>query len=166
MNKAYQGMQAISSPLSLEEAQQIGASEELVAVAQKTEEKFLRAMADDFNTALALASLFELVRDVRPYVANGDITEAQRAGIGAALSVLERYGNGILGVLTEDDVDQARDGAGDELVHGLVDLILQVRADARKARDFETADRLRDRLQELGIVVEDRPDGTRWSFRS
>ena len=55
MNKAYQGMQANSSPLSLEEAQQIGASEELVAVAQKTEEKFLRAMADDFNTGAGIS---------------------------------------------------------------------------------------------------------------
>jgi len=70
-------------------------------------------------------------------------------------------------VLTEDDVEEvaARDGASDELVRSLVELVLEIRANARKAKDFATADHLRSRLQELGIVVEDRPEGTRWSFR-
>ncbi len=168
LNRAYQEMLEISPPLSVERAREQGAPEELLAAVKGTQEKFLRAMADDFNTALALASLFELIRDVRPYLAGASSASAgEKAGIGAALAVLQRLGAGILGVLTEDDVDEgaARDGASDELVRGLVELVLEIRANARKAKDFATADHLRSRLQELGIVVEDRPEGTRWSFK-
>ena len=168
LNRAYQEMLEISPPLSVERAREQGAPEELLAAVKGTQEKFLHAMADDFNTALALASLFELIRDVRPYRAGASSASAgEKAGIGAALAVLQRLGAGILGVLTEDDVDEgtARDGASDELVRGLVELVLEIRANARKAKDFATADHLRSRLQELGIVVEDRPEGTRWSFK-
>ena len=50
-------------------------------------------MADDFNTALALASLFELIRDVRPYLAGAPAPAGEKAGIGAALAVLQRWGS-------------------------------------------------------------------------
>lgn len=166
LNKAYQQMRERSSPLSLEEARQSGAAEALVRSAQRTEEKFFHAMADDFNTAAALASLFELIRNARPYVARPG-PGGEEAGVGLVVGVLERLGGAIFGVLTEDDVGQcaAVDGANDGLVHGLIDLIVELRTEARQAREFDKADRLRERLQELGVVLEDRPEGTRWSFK-
>jgi cysteinyl-tRNA synthetase len=51
---------------------------------------------------------------------------------------------------------------GDELVAKLLDLLVELRAEARKARDFATADRIRDRLAALGVRLEDRPTGTEW----
>ncbi len=168
LNRAYQEMLEISPPLSVEGLGSKARRKSSWRRSKGLKRNFSRAMADDFNTALALASLFELIRDVRPYLAGASSASAgEKAGIGAALAVLQRLGAGILGVLTEDDVDEgtARDGASDELVRGLVELVLEIRANARKAKDFATADHLRSRLQELGIVVEDRPEGTRWSFK-
>ncbi len=80
---------------------------------------------------------------------------------------MEELGAGILGVLTLDPLDPAGDtgGRSDELVRELVNLIVEIRSEARAARDFARADRIRDALQRLGIVLEDRPDGTRWSFK-
>ena len=168
LNKAYQQMRVESAAISPGGAREKEALDPLVQSAQKTEEKFFQAMADDFNTPAALASLFELIRDARPYFAGGEtLSEAERAGLSAAVSVLERIGGGIFGVLTEDDLGQgAAVGSGDEgLVQGLVELIIELRTEARQAREFDKADRLRDRLQELGIVLEDRSEGTRWSFK-
>ena len=52
---------------------------------------------------------------------------------------------------------------GNELVGQLMDLFIEVRAEARKQKDFATADRIRDGLAELGVTLEDRPGGTEWS---
>jgi cysteinyl-tRNA synthetase len=54
-------------------------------------------------------------------------------------------------------------GADEGLVAKLMELVIEIRANARKAKDFATADLVRNKLTEAGIVLEDRPDGTGWS---
>jgi cysteinyl-tRNA synthetase len=54
-------------------------------------------------------------------------------------------------------------GSDDGLVAKLMDLVIEIRANARKAKDFATADLVRNKLTAAGIVLEDRPDGTGWS---
>ncbi|WP_031517278.1 cysteine--tRNA ligase [Desulfofalx alkaliphila] len=131
-------------------------------------QSFESAMDDDFNTALAIAVWFELAREV-----NGYLTKLQSGKSKQALELLEKakelYGifNGVLGVFKEDAatgqivLDQSKSG-GDDLTEKLLQLIIDVRQQARKNKDWQTADAIRDRLKELGITLEDTPQGVRW----
>jgi cysteinyl-tRNA synthetase len=69
---------------------------------------------------------------------------------------------GTLGLFLEEPKAQAG-GADEALVGKLMELIIEIRANARKTKDFATADLVRNKLTEAGVVLEDRPDGTGWS---
>jgi cysteinyl-tRNA synthetase len=112
-------------------------------------EGFGDAMDDDLNTPGALATLHELVREGNSAMERGETEVAVQAR--AAV----RRGLEILGC---DPVDDRRT----ELVGPLVELLLEQREQARAAKDFARADTLRDRLQQIGVVVEDSPEGPRW----
>ncbi|MBO8141241.1 MAG: cysteine--tRNA ligase [Firmicutes bacterium] len=126
-------------------------------------ERFDAAMADDFNTAAALAVLFDLARETNGFreqlVRRGKPAPAAVEVLGGALALFRLFGGELLGVLGAEEA-----GAPDQpaLVDNLVQLLLDVRREARERRDWATADRIRDRLRELGIVVEDTPAGSRW----
>ncbi len=119
-------------------------------------ERFIEVMDDDFNSAGALATIHELVRE-----ANRCLDGAQRGDDDdrAALSSLTETFLEITGVLgfAFEPAD-----AGTELVAGLIDYMLELREQARAERSFERADAIRARLGELGIAVEDTPAGARW----
>jgi cysteinyl-tRNA synthetase len=127
--------------------------------------KFLAAMDDDFNTAIAIATLFDFVRVVNKFIDQHGLEAkkpaAELATLDAMLLVLREL-TGVLGLFTKPP--QAKDGGADEgLVAKLMELVIEIRANARKAKDFATADLVRDKLTAAGIVLEDRPDGTGWS---
>ncbi len=118
--------------------------------------RFLEAMDDDFNTSTALAALFDLTRAI-----NG----ARDAGVAgpfftAAQHTLQELA-GILGLTLEEG--QAIQAASVE-VAPFVELLVEVRSELRRQRQFGLADRIRDRLGELGVVLEDTPQGTVWRF--
>jgi cysteinyl-tRNA synthetase len=110
-------------------------------------ERFLAAMDDDLNTPTALAALFDLVRDI-----NRSRDEAR--GIEEAQSLLHEL-SGVLGLTLHEPEDAM--GAVP-----FIDLLIELRNDLRDAKQFELADRVRSRLAEAGITLEDGPDGTRW----
>jgi len=110
-------------------------------------ERFLAAMDDDLNTAAALAALFDLARDI-----NRSRDEGRR--IEEAQSLLHEL-SGVLG-LTLHETEDAMGAAP------FIDLLIELRNDLRDAKQFELADRVRSRLAEAGITLEDGPDGTRW----
>jgi cysteinyl-tRNA synthetase len=127
--------------------------------------KFLAAMDDDFNTAIAIATLFDFVRVVNKFIDQHGLEAkkpaAELATLDAMLLVLREL-TGVLGLFTKPP--QAKAGGADEgLVAKLMELVIEIRANARKAKDFATADLVRDKLTAAGIVLEDRPDGTGWS---
>jgi cysteinyl-tRNA synthetase len=125
----------------------------LAAVAEKARANFREAMDDDFNTPAALATLFELVRAINSArdagVGEGPLSQAQ-----AALREL----GGVLGLRLEAAAQEQRDA------DPFVDLLVEVRAGLRKAKQFELADTVRQRLSDLGVTLEDTAQGTRWKY--
>ncbi len=126
---------------------------EAIAEARK---RFDENMDDDFNTAGALSVLFDLVRTANTAVAGG----ASQGSLAALDEVFTTLGGSVLGVVREQYAQQGG-GAGD-LLSGAMELLIELRADARKNKDFATADKIRDGLTEKGIALEDRVDGTAW----
>ena len=118
--------------------------------------RFDAAMDDDFNTPEALAVMFDMVREINRLRQQ----ELQRAGGLAA--ELRRLG-GILGLLQSDPEDYLRAGSGGEAMDDrAIEALIQQRIDARKARQWAEADRIRDTLKDQGIQLEDGPGGTTW----
>jgi len=117
---------------------------------------FLEAMDDDFNTPRAIASLFDLSKEVNALLASGQ--PVSRGTLGAIDGLYRRLGGQVLGIIPDDLTQEI----GGELVEGLMDIILDIRQRYRETKDWDQADALRRRLTELGIVVEDRPEGSTW----
>ncbi|QDU67778.1 cysteine--tRNA ligase [Engelhardtia mirabilis] len=119
---------------------------------------FVRAMDNDFGTGEAVGALFSIAKEARAL--GGD--EAL-----AAKRLLRDLGR-LLGLFQPGDLELVQ-GAGkaevdDALVGGLVELLIELRGEARERRDFATSDRVRDRLAELGIELKDGADGTTWDL--
>jgi len=117
---------------------------------------FIAAMDDDFNTPKALASLFDLNKEVNALLASGQ--PVSRGTLAAIDGLYRELGGQVLGIIPDD---LAYD-VGGELVEGLMNIILGIRERYREAKDWEQADALRRQLTELGIVVEDRPERPTW----
>jgi cysteinyl-tRNA synthetase len=119
----------------------------------------VEAMDDDFNTPQAIAALFDLNKNVNDLLNSG---EALSQGTLTAISDLySELGGRILGIVPDD---LAQDTGG-ELVKGLMEIILDIRRQYRTSEEWEHADALRQRLIELGVVVEDRPEGPTWRLK-
>jgi cysteinyl-tRNA synthetase len=126
----------------------------LEAVIAATRVNFETAMDDDFNTPSALGSLFELVRE---------INSARDAGVGVVeLRKAQALLLELAGVLGLDLT--ARPGA-EQAAGPFIELLARVRQELRTAKQWELADRIRDQLAELGVVLEDGKDGSTWRFR-
>jgi cysteinyl-tRNA synthetase len=113
-------------------------------------ERFIESMDDDLNTAGALAAMFDLSREINRGRDEGrEIADAQ-----GTLRELA----GVLG-LTLEEPDAGREAAP------FVDLLVELRNEMRKEKLFAFSDKIRERLEELGIALEDGPEGTRWRVR-
>lgn len=127
-----------------------------VAGGEEFETRFREAMDDDFNTPEAYSALFDLAREVNRLK---DTDKAAANGLAARLRVLA----GVLGLLEQDPEQFLQNGANinDEEV-AQIEALIQMRIDARKAKDWAQADVARDKLNEMGIVLEDGAGGTSW----
>ncbi len=113
-------------------------------------EKFVAAMEDDFNTADAVSVMFELVREVNTATGKDGCSKALAKACLDRLLELD----GVLGLLYKQE-------AGDDLAAWVEDLIAK-RQEARKAKNWAEADRIRDELKEKGIILEDTKQGVKW----
>ncbi len=138
------------------------AGDKLRQAAASAKDAFAAAMDDDFNTALAISVLFALAKEINIYhsAAVGGVetpdTDALRNAKETYYTLLD-----ILGILlAEREGRSSSDQSG--LTDGLMELIIALRQGAREKKDWATADKIRDGLAELGVVIEDSPQGSRW----
>jgi len=123
-------------------------------------EKFEAAMNDDLNTAVALSVIFDIARIASKLCPEG---EATRATLQKVDEVLAKLGADVLGIV-KDDYSETHQG--DALLPEAVRILIDLRKEAKARRDFATADDIRNRLQGIGITLEDLPDGTsRWRLK-
>ena len=116
---------------------------------EKRKAEFIDAMEDDLNTADALAALFSLVREINTAISDG----AKKNTLKACAEIFDEL-TGVLGLVYN------RKG-GD--LDAEVEELIAKRTEARKNKDFKTADEIRDKLKEMGIVLEDTPSGVKWT---
>ncbi|MDE6175265.1 MAG: cysteine--tRNA ligase, partial [Duncaniella sp.] len=117
------------------------------------------AMDDDMNTPMVIAALFDALRLVNQ-VKDGHATATQ-ADIDELKSVFDTFLVDILGVRTEMAGDSAE---ALKPFEGAMELLLEVRAKAKSAKDWATSDLIRDRLAALGFTVKDTKDGAEWTL--
>ena len=115
----------------------------------KYREQFIAAMDDDLNTADAIASIFELVRDINTNVVGKTPSKALVEG---AIAMFDEL-TGVLGLVYNRKT---------ETLDSDVEALIEARANARKEKNWAEADRIRDQLKEMGIVLEDTAQGVKW----
>lgn len=118
--------------------------------------RFVELMDDDFNCAGAISILHAVANDINHHRREGREDEAK-----AAAAVMVRLGD-VLGLLQQDPDAFFQSDTGGELSAENIEAQIQARADARKAKDFAGADRIRDELAEQGITLDDSREGTSW----
>ena len=116
---------------------------------EKRKQEFIAAMDDDLNTADALAAIFMLVRDINTLIAEG----AGKAALEACADMFDQL-TGVLGLVYNRKT---------EALDSDIEALIEQRTAARKAKDFKTADEIRDKLKAMGIVLEDTPQGVKWT---
>ena len=120
---------------------------------------FIAGMDDDFNSPAALGAMFQLATDMNSVTAASSPVADGRAAVGiqAMREALLEMG-AVLGL----DLRPSASSGEPEVLPGLMSLVLSLRAELRAKKEWALTDQIRDRLKELGIVVEDHRDGSTW----
>jgi cysteinyl-tRNA synthetase len=158
---AYRGWQRLWGAVRLLR-QQMGqadagdASTAVTELVEQTRQAFMGKMNDDFNAPAALAVLQEYTRQVNTLI--NERGPLSQGSLEALDQLYRELGGSVLGIIPDEDDSSA----SAEREAGLVQLLIELRAEARANKDWATSDKIRDQLKELGIILEDRPDGTVW----
>ena len=131
-------------------------AQEIRELLQTRKEQFIAAMEDDLNTADAIATLFELVRDINSRLTSSGGTSKSTAPcrrLCEEASALFDELTGVLGLLYSRQESSA---------DAEIEALIAARAEARKQKNWAESDRIRDELKAMGIVVEDTPQGMKW----
>jgi len=142
-----------------------GASSEFLIEVQRLWETFISHMDDDFNTGGAIGALYELLTVLNRFA---DVQQLETPG--AAAADVQAFQRGVLALKELSDIlgvfqkpaAATLDAGQDKLVGGLMQLLIDLRAEARKSKNFAVADQIRQRLGQIGVTLEDRPGGTGW----
>ena len=118
-------------------------------------QRFNDAMSDDFNTPEAYSVLFDMAREINR-LKGEDFDKAN------ALGALMRELADVIGILHQDPEHFLQGDAGDSDEAAEIEALIKLRNDSRAAKDWANADLARDKLNEMGIVLEDGPEGTTW----
>jgi cysteinyl-tRNA synthetase len=132
-------------------------SEELASRLEEHQNGFIAGMDDDFNTPAALGAMFQLSSEINSVTSNPPSDGRTVDGIQAMREALVAMGT-VLGL----DLRPGAAGGESDVLPGLMDLLLSLRAELRAKKEWALTDQIRDRLKELGLVVEDHKDGSTW----
>ena len=143
--------ESLPGALGLSESEQ----QKLEEAAEHARQAFIEAMDDDFNTALAMAAIHELVKMINQARADG----ANTAQLEHVQSVFNEL-TGTLGLVLSEESSQGTSA------DAFIDLLVAVRWDLRAEKNWKMSDKIRDELKALGVILEDSKDGTTWSWEN
>jgi len=157
-NFTFEGLEAARSAVErlrnfvrrLGDADGKGSGGKIAELMSKVQMDFGEAMDDDLNVSVALGTLFDFVREVNNLLDAGVVSRSEAE----AVAGLMRGFDEVLGVIGEVRTEEALPEGAEELI--------RKREEARKARDWKTADAIRVRLRAMGVILEDTPQGVRW----
>jgi cysteinyl-tRNA synthetase len=136
---------------NVESASGQGDAETVKAIIEKAVKGFDEGLDNDLNISPSLGALFDFVREINSVIADKGLSDAEKESV---LDILRKF-DIVLGVIFVDE---------GEIDTEIEDLI-QKRLDAKKNKDFQTADKIRDDLLAKGIILEDTPTGTKWKWK-
>ncbi|MCO8125154.1 cysteine--tRNA ligase [Stieleria sp. TO1_6] len=145
--------------------------DQLLQQAQQLREKFLTAMDDDFNSGLAISTLFDWLRllnrfiDENALAAGADVDSPSVVSLVSALRTLKELTN-VLGLFVKPPIAGGGDDDSQALLDKTIHLLIDLRKEARERKDYATGDAIRDRLGELGVSLLDKKEGTSWELTS
>lgn len=128
-------------------------------IIQEVKEDFTKAMDDDFNTALAIAEIFDFTKEINKLLKKNEMKKKE------AQDLLEIYSDllNVLGLDMEKATSSGQDGHSD-LAEKAIQILIDLRQEAKKNKDFQTADKIRDSLSEIGVQLEDTRAGVKWKI--
>lgn len=131
---------------------------ELLEVAKKTRTEFEKVMDNNFDTTKGLKEIHELSRALNKYL-EGEINDGTLSeAFNTYRLLLNTYG------LFEKTITEMT-SEGNDIIDNLMQLIIDLRKAARTKKDYETSDKIRDKLAELNMLLEDSPKGTIWKYK-
>ena len=134
----------------LKEANGTGCGKQIEKLIEKVKDEFETALDDDLDINTALASLFEFIREVNKLIDENKLSKQEARMVRELMLKFDK----VLGVIGEEEKEE-------ELPKEIMELIRK-REEARKRKEWEIADQIREKLREMGIIIEDTPTGTKW----
>ncbi|MGL4910110.1 MAG: cysteine--tRNA ligase [Cetobacterium sp.] len=131
---------------------------ELFKSLESSKEKFLKCMDEDFNTAGGLGAIFELVKELNKSLEENEISESGFEVINSVIDYIKNVMEDVFGVLLKVEVQVGN------MTTELIELLLELRREARDNKDWSFSDKVRDRLLEMGIKIKDGKEKTTWSI--
>jgi cysteinyl-tRNA synthetase len=141
--------------------------EHLRQLAEKLPERFRQAMDDDFNTALALGHIFDLLKELNRFLDRRPKAKGTSEAINRTIQVIKELG-GVLGIFTREPIQWQRsllEKKGIPISEEQIEAKIAERWQARKAKDWAKADAIREELHRAGLVLEDTREGTYWRVK-
>ncbi len=161
LNFTFEGLEAAKNTLDrltnfvyrLMDADGRGCGEKIRGLMSDVQRRFEEAMDDDLNISVALAALFDFVREVNKLFDDNVLSKEEAEEVYEVMMKIDK----VLGVIDEIKRKEKLPKEAEELI--------REREEARKAKDWEAADKIREQLRSMGIIIEDTPQGVKWKIR-